>query len=149
MKKLKILAFMIIACVSLAACTKTANIDFPFEPTDIKNIEMYHFIDPMDAEKKVVAEQNDITAICQSLERISLKDKTTEPIAGGSLTAFRFNLSDGTTYDVIYTEIDKGGEIKTADNDKYYFTSADVEGYWDNYDYDVISVKEEEIRPFY
>ena len=39
------------------------------------------------------------------LEGISLKDKETEPVAGGSVTSFRFHCADGTTYEVIYSSI--------------------------------------------
>ena len=53
----------------------------------------------------MITKSEDIEEIYQTFESVSLKDKTTEPIAGGSVTSFRFNLSDGTSYEVIYSEV--------------------------------------------
>ena len=45
---------------------------------------------------------------------LSLKDKTTEETAGADVTSFRFNLSDGTSYDLIYACYGvKNGELKS------------------------------------
>ena len=38
---------------------------------------------------------------CLLYTSLSLKDKTTEETAGADVTSFRFNLSDGTSYDLI------------------------------------------------
>lgn len=148
-KKITVAIFTVILCLSLAGCNKTEKIDLPFELSEIENIEMFHFIDPMDAEKKVITEQEDIEDIYTLLESISLKDKKTEPVAGGSTTSFRFNLSDGTDYEITYSEIAvKSGRIVMSDNEKDYFTSADIEAIWNNSDYTVEEATENEL-PIY
>ena len=65
--------------------------------------------------------------------QVSLKDKTTEETAGAAVTSFRFNLSDGTSYDLIYACYGvKNGELKSAAGGFKYFTSADIGSYWNN-----------------
>ena len=67
------------------------------------------------------------------LVKISLKDKTTEETAGADVTSFRFNLSDGTSYDLIYACYGvKNGELKSEAGGFKYFTSADIGSYWNN-----------------
>ena len=150
MKKSIVSILMIILSIFVVGCSKTTSIDFPFEISDVDNIEMFHFTVPADAEKKVITKQEDIEAIYKSLDRISLKDKSTEPVAGGSVTSFRFNISDGTIYEVIYSaEAVKSGRIKTTDSKKDYFTSADIGGSWSNYDYEILNVSEDELPALY
>ena len=79
------------------------KIDFPFEVEDVESVEMYHYDGvPASAEKKVVVAENDIKTLYDQFKGLSLKDKTTEETAGADVTSFRFNLSDGTSYDLIY-----------------------------------------------
>lgn len=146
MKKIFVLMMTVLLCFSLTACGEKVNIDFPFELSNVKNVEMFHFVVTKEAEKKVITESEDIEGIYQLFERISLKDKATEPVAGGSVTSFRFNLSDGTSYEVIYSAVAvKSGRIITTDMGKDYFTSADIGGNWDNYDYEAVAVSEDEL----
>ena len=150
MKKSIVSILMIIICIFVAGCDKTASIDFPFEVSNVENIEMFRFTTPANAEKKVITKQEDIEAVYKLLERISLKDKSTEPVAGGSVTSFRFNISDGTIYEVIYSsEAVKSGRIKTTGSEKDYFTSADIGGSWSNYDYKILNVSEDELPTLY
>ena len=95
MKKMFILVMTVMLCFTLTACNEEGSIDFPFELSSIENVEMFCFTIPADAEKKVITKSEDIEEIYQTFESVSLKDKTTEPTAGGSVTSFRFNLSDG------------------------------------------------------
>ena len=111
---------------------------------------MYHFISPTEAEKKVITESEDIEGIYQTFESISLKDKATEPTAGGSVTSFRFNLSDGTSYEVIYSAVAvKSGRIITTGMEQDFFTSADIGANWESYDYEVIAASEDELPALY
>ena len=58
---------------------------------------------------------------------------TIEETAGAAVTSFRFNLSDGTSYDLIYACYGvKNGELKSAAGGFKYFTSADIGSYWNN-----------------
>lgn len=143
--------FVLVCVFALAGCSnKTAHIEFPFEVSDVENVEMYHFIQPAEAEKKVITESKDIQAIYQTLERISLKDKETEPAAGGSVTSFRFHLSDGTSYEVTYSEAAvKAGRIITTGMEQDFFTAADIQANWKNFDYEVVPVEESELPQLY
>ncbi len=110
------------------------KIDFPFEVEDVESVEMYHYDEvPASAEKKVVVAENDIKTLYDKFKGLSLKDKTTEETAGAAVTSFRFNLSDGTSYDLIYACYGvKNGELKSAAGGFKYFTSADIGSYWNN-----------------
>ena len=110
------------------------KIDFPFEVEDVESVEMYHYDGvPASAEKKVVVAENDIKTLYDKFKGLSLKDKTTEETAGANVTSFRFNLSDGTSYDLIYACYGvKNGELKSEAGGFKYFTSADIGSYWNN-----------------
>ena len=143
MKKMFILVMAVMLCFTLTACNEEGSIDFPFELSSIENVEMFRFTNPADAEKTVITESEDI-------ESISLKDKTTEPTAGGSVTSFRFNLSDGTSYEVIYSAVAvKAGRVITTGMEQDFFTSADIGAFWGSYDYEVITASEDELPALY
>jgi len=77
------------------------KIDFPFEVEDVESVEMYHYDGvPASAEKKVVVAESDIKTLYDKFKGLSLKDKTAEETAGADVTSFRFNLSDGTSYNL-------------------------------------------------
>lgn len=134
----------------LAACSRTVYIELPFEPADLDMVEMFRFDSPTQAEKKVITAPGDMEGLCNLLESISLKDKKTEPVAGGSVTSFRFHCTDGTIYEVIYSSIAvKSGRIKTTDSETDYFTSADLGACWNYYDYAPASAKESELPALY
>ena len=125
------------------------KIDFPFEVEDVESVEMYHYDGvPASAEKKVVVAENDIKTLYDKFKGLSLKDKTTEETAGADVTSFRFNLSDGTSYDLIYACYGvKNGELKSAAGGFKYFTSADIGSYWNNLntDLEAIPINESEL----
>ena len=74
----------------------------------------------------------------------------TEPTAGGSVTSFRFHLSDGTSYEVIYSEVAvKSGRIITTDMEQDFFTSADIGATWESYDYEATTASEDELPALY
>ena len=150
MKKMFMLLMAIMLCFALTACSEKVSIDFPFELSSVENVEMFRFIIPADAEKKVITESEDIEGIYKTFESISLKDKATEPTAGGSATSFRFNLSDGTSYEVIYSEVAvKSGRIITTGMEQDFFSSADIGSNWKRYDYDIVAVDESELPQLY
>jgi len=125
------------------------KIDFPFEVEDVENVEMYHYDGvPASAEKKVVVAENDIKTLYDKFKGLSLKDKTTEETAGADVTSFRFNLSDGTSYDLIYACYGvKNGELKSEAGGFKYFTSADIGSYWNdlNTELEAIPINESEL----
>lgn len=134
----------------LSACARTVYIELPFEPADLDRVEMFRFANPAEAEKKVITDPADMKDLCNLLESISLKDKETEFVAGGSVTSFRFHCADGTTYEVIYSAIAvKSGRIKMSGCETDYFTSADLGACWNNYDYPIQDAAESELPALY
>ena len=135
MKKITALIFALILTLGLVGCNgKTVNIDFPFEVEDVESVEIYHYDGvPASAEKKVVVAESDIKTLYDMFKGLSLKDKTAEETAGADVTSFRFNLSDGSSYDLIYACYGvKNGKLKSEAGDFEYFTSADIGSYWNN-----------------
>lgn len=123
------------------------NIDFPFDVEDVENIEMYNYTGvPVSAEKKVVVAESDIKALYDMFERLALKEKKVEETAGADVTSFRFNLSNGTNYELIYIcNGVKNGKLKSSTGDFEYFTSADIGSYWSNIDIETVPVEEIEL----
>lgn len=136
--------------IFLAACARTVYIELPFEPADLDKVEMFRFQNPAQAQKKIITDPVDMKSLCDLLESISLKDKKTEPVAGGSVTGFRFHCTNGKTYEIVYSAIAvKSGRIKMTDWETDYFTSADLGACWNNYDYPVTDVAESELPALY
>lgn len=149
MKKIFATALVLICVLALAGCDKeenTVNIDFPFEVGEVENIEMYHYVGvPVSAEKKTVIAEDDIKNLYDKFERISLKNKEVEEIAGAEIISFRFNLSDGTNYDLTYGGHGvKHGCLTSATGGFEYFTSADILACWSNLNEELEAVPVEE-----
>jgi hypothetical protein len=132
----KILATVLsLACVlGLVGCMngRTVSIDFPFDVEDVVNIEMFHYAgDPVSAEKKVIVAKEDIAALYEKFGGLSLEKKDIEETTGAEITSFRFNLSDGTNYELVYSGYGvKKGTLKSATGNFEYFTSADIGWNW-------------------
>ena len=148
MKKMIGLIALLILMMGLVGCNgETVNIDFPFEVGDVENIQMYHYAGvPVSAEKKVIVEESDITALYDMFEDLSLEDKQVEETTGASVTSFRFNLSDGTNYELVYVcDGVKNGKLKSSTGNFEYFTSSDIGSYWSNIDLEAVPVEESEL----
>ena len=77
---------------------------------------------------------------------LSLELKEVEETAGAEITSFRFNLSDGTSYELIYgCDGVKTGNLKSSTDNFEYFTSADISSYWSNTDLEAVPVEESEL----
>ena len=139
----------VVACVVVAVCfltnppAKEVNLEFPFEIEEVDNIEMYHYVGtPGKVEKKVIESDNDIKALYETFERITYKLKKVDEVAGGETTSFRFNLSDGTMYELIYRGYGvKNGILKSPTGDFTYFTSADIGWNWQWLNKDLVAVE--------
>ena len=139
----------VVACVVVAVCfltnppAKEVNLEFPFEIEEVDNIEMYHYVEtPGKVEKKVIKSENDIKALYETFERITYKLKKVDEVAGGETTSFRFNLSDGTMYELIYRGYGvKNGILKSPTGDFTYFTSADIGWNWQWLNKDLVAVE--------
>ena len=148
MKKTIGLISLLILMMGLVGCNKeTVNIDFPFEVGEVENIEMYHYTGvPVSAEKKVVVAETDITDLYDKFEDLSLIEKQVDETAGGDVTSFRFNLSDGTSYELIYVcNGVKNGKLKSSTGNFEYFTRSDIGSYWSNIDLEAVPVEESEL----
>ena len=146
MKKQFAFVLAIVLCLILGGCNQEVSLSFPFEAADVERVEMFYFISPTEAEKKVLTEQEDIQDLYQFLNGLALRDQETEPVAGGSVTSFRFHLSDGTAYEVIYSAIAvKSGRIWATGMDQDYFTSADVGGKYQSFQYEEEAAAEGEL----
>ncbi|MBP3616997.1 MAG: hypothetical protein J6J38_03070 [Lachnospiraceae bacterium] len=109
------------------------SIDFPFELSEVENIEMFHYDGaPVNAEKKIVTESKDIENLYVTFSELLLQKKEPNITAvGSSVTSFRFNLSDGTNYEIIYVGYGvKNGELFSGTGNFRYFTSADIGWNW-------------------
>ena len=148
MKKTIGLISLLILMMGLVGCNEeTVNIDFPFEVGEVENIEMYHYTGvPVSAEKKVVVAETDITDLYDKFEDLSLIEKQVDETAGGDVTSFRFNLSDGTSYELIYVcDGVKNGKLKSSTGNFEYFTRSDIGSYWSNIDLEAVPVEESEL----
>ena len=148
MKRLIALVLAVVCVLGLVGCNnKTVNIDLPFEVGDVENIEMYHFIEaPVSAEKKVIVAEETIKNLYDMFERLSLELKEAEETSGAEITAFRFNLSDGTNYELIYSCYGVAtGNLKSSTGNFKYFTSADIGSYWSNTNLEAVPVKGSEL----
>jgi len=126
---------------------KIVHIALPFEVGSVANVEMYHLDGSSRfAEKKVIVAEETIKTLYDMFESIPLKDKKEEETADATTTSFRFNLADGTSYELIYRcyGVKKGYLISSTGNFDC-FTSADIGSYWNNIDLDVIQVASSEL----
>lgn len=132
MKKALALVLALILVFTLVGCGgKEASIAFPFDVDDVTDVEMYHFVTPSTAEKKTITERADIEALYTMFTELSLRAKIVKNTAGEETTAFRFHLSDGTVYELIYTSYGaKNGELGSPTGGFKCFTSADIGWYW-------------------
>ena len=146
MKKQFAFVLAMVLCLVLGGCSQEVSLSIPFEAADVKRVEMFSFIDPTEAEKKVLTQQEDIQNLYQFLNGLTLQDKETEPMAGVAATSFRFHLSDGTAYEVIYSSSAvKSGRIWATGMEQDYFTSADVGGIYQSFQYEAEAAAEEEL----
>ena len=148
MKKMIGMITLLLLMMGVVGCNgEKVNIDFPFEIGEVENIEMYHYAGaPVSAEKKIVVAKTDITDLYHMFENLSLTDKQVEEITGADVTSFRFNLSDGTNYELVYVcNGVKNGKLKSSTGNFEYFTSSDIGSYWSNMDLESVPVKESEL----
>ena len=134
MKKFMGLFIAFVCVLGMVGCSgRTVNIDFPFEVEDVENVEMYHHEEVRaSAKMKVVFAERDIKTLYDLFKDLQLEEKQTEETAGADVTRFRFNLSDGTSYELIYVcNGVKNGKLMSETEGFAYFTSADIGSYWD------------------
>ena len=150
MKRLIALVIAIVCVLGLVGCdqNKTGSIAFPFEIEDVTSIEMYCVEGTTGyVEKKVVVDEDNIQAVYDLFGRISLTtERVSTDTSGGSTVSFRFNLADGTNYELTYIGYGiKNGTLKSSTGNFEYFTLADIFGFWIHIDIEAVAVEESEL----
>lgn len=146
--KICLLLFLCV-CLFFTACSQNTKIELPFSAKDVASIELYHYTVPAQAQQKILTSEQEITSIIETLTTIPVKkNKSYSNQTGTTVTSFRFNLTDGTDFEIIYTCYGvKKGSIQSSYMFDYQTTS-DVGGKWDNFDIPAVDVSQE-ILPVY
>lgn len=148
MKKVALILAVAMAFL-FTGCKKKETISLPFDIADVNHIEMYRYVVPSSAEKQVITEADDITDLYSLFSGLEASNRETEPVAGGTVTSFRFNLSDDTSYEIIYcAEGVKSGRLKFPAEQLNYFTSADIGSCWNNHQYEIVTASEHELPAY-
>lgn len=111
---------------------------------------MFHYSGaPISAEKKVIVAEEDIESLYEMFERLSLTTKKVKETTGTDTTSFRFNLVNGTAYELIYGCFGvKNGNLKSSTGNFEYFTKADIGACWNNIDLDAVPAEESELPQY-
>ena len=144
------LFFVLICVLALAGCSqnKAVSIAFPFAIEDVTSIEMYCIEGTSgNVVKKIVVEEDDIKAVYDLFGRISLTtERVSTDTSGGGTVCFRFNLKDGTNYELTYIGYGiKNGILKSSTGNFEYYTLADIFGFWIHIDIEAVAVDESEL----
>lgn len=146
MKRWLALILAAMMCMTLVGCGNSKKIPLPFEISEVKGIELYHYSVPEDAEKKTLTYQHELESIYNMLSGISIKDKEVEPISGTSTTIFSFTLTDGTIYNVTYCFGDiTYGTVKLSNDETTWFTSTNIESLWYASEVDSVSIEMDDL----
>ena len=123
-----------------------ASIRFPFEVNDVESVDAYHYYtDPSKAEKKIISDSDTITYLYDKLDSIMFQEKDIENQATHNVAIFRFDLTDGTKYEIVYVGYGvKKGELTTSDGYNY-FTTADIGGLCINLPGETVPADESEL----
>ena len=132
-KKLLWGLLLIVSLIVLFTSKSSVTLQLPFMQSDVVNIEMYHYEGvPAAEECKIVTVREDINTLHKELQNIKIRDrkKDSEPMTGCSVTRFIFVLSDGTEYDLEYSNSGETPTISSKTGGFTYQTSANLEKYW-------------------
>ena len=146
MKRWLALILTAMMCMTLVGCGNSKKIPLPFEVSEVKEIELYHYSVPADAEKKTLVHQHEIESIYNMLSGISIKNKEVEPLSGTATTIFSFTLADDTLYNVTYCFGDiTYGTVNLSNDETTWFTSTNIESLWYASDVDSTSIEMSEL----
>lgn len=146
MKRWLTLFLAAMMCMTLVGCGNSKKIPLPFDVSEVKGIELYHYSVPTDAERKTLVYQHEIESIYNMLSGISIKDKKVEPLTGTSTTIFSFTLTDDTIYNVTYCFGDiTYGTVNLSNDETTWYTSTNMESLWYASDVDSTSIETSEL----
>ena len=98
----------------------------------------------------MITDQEDIQDLYDALQTISLQKKDAEPVAGASVTIFRFTVADDSVYQITYVaNAVKNGLLRTSADNVSYVTSADLGSYWVNMSGETAAVDDTELNALY
>ena len=147
MKKNILLSLIVLCLVTLISCTKneTVEITLPFDESEITAVEAYYYVVPSEATKKEITGSSDFSAIYSGVLKSNVSTKESEDVAGGETYCLKFYLSDSTEYIIQYYNMGvKNGRIVASDFN--YFTTSGLWGiFYDNYNYEEVSVAEADL----
>ena len=133
MKCISLLILIVTVSAVCAACLKKPALSLPFSSEDVKEVELYRYSVPADAKKKVAASEDEIKAITDIITNAAVKENRLDPVAGSDVTSFRFHLTDGTDFEIIYISHGvKKGELKSSQLFDFQ-TSSDIGAVWNHY----------------
>ncbi len=143
MRKIAMLLLTILLSIGFAGCAEKTVISLPFDITEINHVEMYRYIVPSSAEKKIVTESDDIAQLYAAFSDLEICQRTIEPTAGSPVTIFLFHLSDGANYKITYCE---DGILKFPAEQLDGCTSVCIGIFWEKLQkYEPVSIKESEL----
>lgn len=146
MKKAAVFLLTVMLPVILAGCRPKAAVELPFTLSEVEAAEMFRYVVPADAEKKVITEPADIESLCAVFDGISVQEQALEPAAGSGAAGFRFCLSDGTLYEIVYCPVAvKSGSLYLSWSEQEYVTDADIGAVWRQYGYSAVHAEEGEL----
>lgn len=137
MKQKLVICFTFVILLGIfVVCSKTKNIKLAFKAEDIDYVEMYSFVMPTEAEKKIIIESKDIEQIISSISQLekkgdaSAKDET----VGGNILSLRFKLKNEGSMEVIYND---SGVITSSCVVSYKTEGESMNKLWDSLDYEI------------
>lgn len=145
MKKVMLALLCItLALLALTGCNRPQKSNIlKFEVADIKNIEVYNFIIPMEAKSMVVTESQDIKQIVTAFSEIKIEREATneDETSGGEVLSFRFNLKDGKEFVIAHWD----GILRSPEDINYNVSGNALEALWGNLNYDKQTVTEDSL----
>lgn len=103
----------------------------PFPAEEAERVEVYRFVVPASAEKKVVTAPEEVKEICEQLIAAGAP-KEGEPAAGGTVISFRVHLKDSAVYELVCAE-------NASENLEKF------EAIWDHIDHEATAAEEAEL----
>ena len=150
MKRITIILTIALILILCTGCSDSDKITLPLSAEEVENIELYRFVVPAQAEQKIVLEASDIQSIVDKLNSLQIKEEKAELFEGGETTSFRFNLNNGSVFEVIFTSLGEGlgGPIKFSTSTTKYVAVTNIGAVWDECSSAAIPIKESKL-PIY
>ena len=90
MRKTAIFILAITLCALLSGCGKAMTISLPFAASDVENVEMYHYVVPASAEKKIITQADAISELYAVFSELPVSDRKTEPVVKNGMSGGQF-----------------------------------------------------------